>query len=216
MQQRQLKSLVEPGRYRPEPSLVAEAMLQRRAVRELLAAWPSSLSAADRTPRLQQPTAGQPDSVPSPVRTSPISVRWVSAVAQRRGRRGRHLLAMSPATRSPRRHRRQAQRIAAGRRGDLGYPVCDRQSAGLDPQVEQRSPRPYVGRRPPSPSLRSIIAVRRLARACRPRRARVRVGERAGPSRPRRRRAPARGRSSSSSPAAAPPISPVRTKSSPS
>ncbi len=36
MQPRQLKSLVETGHYKPEPSLVADAMLQRRGVRELL------------------------------------------------------------------------------------------------------------------------------------------------------------------------------------
>ncbi len=51
MKQIQLKSLVEAGRYRPEPALVAEAMLQRRAVRELLISWPSPLSAADQTHR---------------------------------------------------------------------------------------------------------------------------------------------------------------------
>lgn len=50
MQPRQLKSLVETGRYRPEPALVAEAMLQRRGVRELLINWPSALSAADQSP----------------------------------------------------------------------------------------------------------------------------------------------------------------------
>jgi len=36
MQPRQLKSLVDSGHYKPEPSLVAAAMLQRRGVRELL------------------------------------------------------------------------------------------------------------------------------------------------------------------------------------
>lgn len=34
----QLKSLVESGHYKPEPALVAAAMLQRRGVRSLLAA----------------------------------------------------------------------------------------------------------------------------------------------------------------------------------
>ena len=32
----QLKSMIEEGRYKPEPALVAEAMLSRRSVRELL------------------------------------------------------------------------------------------------------------------------------------------------------------------------------------
>jgi hypothetical protein len=36
MQPRQLKRLIETGHYRPEPGLIAEAMLQRRSVRELL------------------------------------------------------------------------------------------------------------------------------------------------------------------------------------
>lgn len=33
---RQLKSLVESGEYRPQPELVAQAMLRRRGVRALL------------------------------------------------------------------------------------------------------------------------------------------------------------------------------------
>jgi hypothetical protein len=36
MQPRQLKALIETEHYRLEPSLVAEAMLKRRAVRTLL------------------------------------------------------------------------------------------------------------------------------------------------------------------------------------
>ena len=35
-QSRELKSLVQAGHYRPEPALVAEAMLQHRGVRDLL------------------------------------------------------------------------------------------------------------------------------------------------------------------------------------
>jgi hypothetical protein len=53
MQPRQLKRLIETGHYRPEPGLVAEAMLQRRGVRELLTAGPA-ISATGRT---QQPSA---------------------------------------------------------------------------------------------------------------------------------------------------------------
>jgi hypothetical protein len=48
MQQQQLKSLVESGGYRPEPELVAQAMLRRRSVRALLTGAP--LSSADRIP----------------------------------------------------------------------------------------------------------------------------------------------------------------------
>jgi len=36
MEQRQLKSLVESGNYRPAPELIAGAMLRRRGVRALL------------------------------------------------------------------------------------------------------------------------------------------------------------------------------------
>jgi len=35
-ERRQLKSRVESGEYRPEPELVAQAMLRRRSVRALL------------------------------------------------------------------------------------------------------------------------------------------------------------------------------------
>jgi len=43
----QLKTLIETGGYRPEPQRVAEAMLARRAVRELLVGG-TSLSSAGR------------------------------------------------------------------------------------------------------------------------------------------------------------------------
>ncbi len=43
MQSEQLKSLVESGTYRPKPALIAEAMLRRRGVRELLVITPSSV-----------------------------------------------------------------------------------------------------------------------------------------------------------------------------
>jgi hypothetical protein len=36
MQAQELKSLVETGGYKPQPALVADAMLRRRSVRELL------------------------------------------------------------------------------------------------------------------------------------------------------------------------------------
>jgi hypothetical protein len=36
MERERLKSLVETGNYRPKPALIAEAMLKRRGVRELL------------------------------------------------------------------------------------------------------------------------------------------------------------------------------------
>jgi hypothetical protein len=46
MQSERLKSLVETGNYRPKPALIAEAMLRRRGVRELLADEPQQLSQA--------------------------------------------------------------------------------------------------------------------------------------------------------------------------
>ena len=61
MQKRQLKKLIEAGHYRPEPERVAQAMLQRRGVRELLTGGlslssngGSPLSPAD---RIQSPSA---------------------------------------------------------------------------------------------------------------------------------------------------------------
>jgi len=47
MQRQQLKGLIENGAYRPEPELVARAMLRRRSVRELLVG--SALSSAGRS-----------------------------------------------------------------------------------------------------------------------------------------------------------------------
>jgi len=55
MEQRQLKSLVESGAYRPQPELVAQAMLRRRGVRELLIGSPFSptgrIQSAQEVPR---------------------------------------------------------------------------------------------------------------------------------------------------------------------
>jgi hypothetical protein len=55
MQQQQLKSLIENGQYRPEPALVAQAMLRRRGVRTLLTG--AAVSSADRSP---SPQAARP------------------------------------------------------------------------------------------------------------------------------------------------------------
>jgi hypothetical protein len=49
MQPRQLRALIETGHYAPDPSLVAEAMLQRRGVRALLIDTQSPLDATSRT-----------------------------------------------------------------------------------------------------------------------------------------------------------------------
>jgi hypothetical protein len=51
MQPRQLKRLIQEGHYRPEPNLVAEAMLQHRGVRDLLTnELSSSFNPTGRTP----------------------------------------------------------------------------------------------------------------------------------------------------------------------
>lgn len=55
MEQRQLKSLVENGGYRPQPELVADAMLRRRGVRAFLTG--AQLSPAD---RIQSPSSAAP------------------------------------------------------------------------------------------------------------------------------------------------------------
>lgn len=54
MDQRQLKSLVESGDYRPRPDLVASAMLRRRGVRAFLT--DGLLNPAD---RIQPPPAAR-------------------------------------------------------------------------------------------------------------------------------------------------------------
>ncbi|HEX5712405.1 MAG TPA: hypothetical protein VFX85_03730 [Solirubrobacterales bacterium] len=50
MQTQELKSLVEAGHYKPDPSLIASAMLQRRGVRELLIGGSSAFSPAGHNP----------------------------------------------------------------------------------------------------------------------------------------------------------------------
>lgn len=52
MQQLQLKSLIEDGNYRPEPELVAQAMLRRRSVRALLTG-----AGLNQAGRIQPPSA---------------------------------------------------------------------------------------------------------------------------------------------------------------
>ncbi len=51
MQPQELKSMVESGHYRPDPSRVAVAMLRRRGVRELLIGSVPALSRVGRTPQ---------------------------------------------------------------------------------------------------------------------------------------------------------------------
>ena len=68
MQMHQLKRLIESGDYRPQPAEVAQAMLRRRAVRELLVGTPAGADghgrlngaggmALDPSGRIQSPSA---------------------------------------------------------------------------------------------------------------------------------------------------------------
>jgi hypothetical protein len=52
MQSERLKNLVETGNYRPKPALIAEAMLRRRGVRELLSDDPVPLNSAGHSRRV--------------------------------------------------------------------------------------------------------------------------------------------------------------------
>ncbi len=49
MHPRRLKTLIDAGHYRLEPALVAQAMLRRRSVRELLTGGEEPLNPTDRT-----------------------------------------------------------------------------------------------------------------------------------------------------------------------
>jgi hypothetical protein len=51
MQTQNLKRMVEAGNYKPDPSLIAAAMLERRGVRELLSFSTQSLNPVGRNPR---------------------------------------------------------------------------------------------------------------------------------------------------------------------
>lgn len=50
MQTQDLKRLVEQGSYKPDPSLIAAAMLERRGVRELLS-FSAPIGPVGRSPR---------------------------------------------------------------------------------------------------------------------------------------------------------------------
>jgi hypothetical protein len=54
MQQQELKSLVDAGSYKPDPSQVASAMLQRRGVRELLIGVTPALDGAGQNRSVSQ------------------------------------------------------------------------------------------------------------------------------------------------------------------
>jgi hypothetical protein len=55
MQPRQLKTMIDSGHYRLEPSLIAKAMLRRRSVRELLMGGGMPLNPTDRTRSAPEP-----------------------------------------------------------------------------------------------------------------------------------------------------------------
>ena len=208
MQPRQLKSLVETGHYKPEPSLIADAMLQRRGVRELLTS--ESFMRAGRIP--PAPASRPPGSListPLPATTSPI---WVSAIPSASSHRPRRLVELL---------RRDAGQqlvvLAAAEQPAEGSRPAPRSAprtpaASGSAAASIRRPTPLRSARwpasPPSPSLRSIIAVAPAAgersAGRQPRRglelprpqdsascghaANRPVGRRAGAGRPRRRR----------------------------
>ncbi len=187
MQPQQLKSLVESGHYKPEPALVAEAMLRRRGVRELLIDRADCRSASWSNPSgLQQPAAGQPDLDPRagdrPRRSASgrVARRPPSAAAASLeplgGQRREQLVVLAAGERPA------ASGSRAGRRGDLGDAVG--RAAGRRRRSAARPPLASARRRasPPSPSLRSIIAVAPAARQ-QPARPRAGAGARAGATR---------------------------------
>jgi len=51
MQTQELKRRVETGAYKPDPSLIAAAMLERRGIRELLSFSSSPISSVGRNPQ---------------------------------------------------------------------------------------------------------------------------------------------------------------------
>jgi hypothetical protein len=55
MQADRLKNLVETGNYRPNPALIAEAMLRRRGVRELFGDEPVELNPIGQSRRGREP-----------------------------------------------------------------------------------------------------------------------------------------------------------------
>ena len=170
MQAQQLKSLVETGHYKPEPALVAEAMLQapRRAraadrrTQSLRPSWSNPAGSSSRPP-------GSLISTPSPATTSPIRVSSLSPASPTRRRLGQPLgRAAPPAARSPRRPRRPARagrgrRPRRPRRRPRRAAARRRRSAAATPLAAARWPAS-----PPSPSLRSIIAVAPAAASARP------------------------------------------------
>ena len=178
MQSEQLKSLVETGHYRPEPALVAEAMLRRRGVRELLVDEPTPLNRAGRNP--PAPASRPPGSlISTPAPASNLADR---REARRRFARqrspGRGPAAESPrAARSPRRPQRRG---AAGPRPRPPRPPRPRRRSAALGGDQQATPLAPARCRasPPSPSLRSIIAVAPAAASARPaaRRGRGRAG----------------------------------------
>ena len=178
MQAQELKSLVESGNYKPDPSRIAAAMLQRRGVRELLTGPRSTRRAAGRSP---PPPAVRPPgsliSTPSPAsdladrrqrRLPPLRRSRVEASASRSAGQRRQQLVVLAARGG------QLERVAPGRRGDLGDALGQRQRAGVDPQARRRCAAARWPASPPRPSLRSIIAVAPAAASAAPARSRGR------------------------------------------
>ena len=215
----ELKSLVESGSYKPDPSRIADG--DAEPARRPRAAH---CRADCGQPQLVVTRLGSSSSAPGQPDLDPLAG---DDLADRRQRCPRASASRRCGVEPLRRQRRQQlvvlaarggqlERIAAGRGGDLGD--ARRRAAG--PPASIRRPTPLAAARwpasPPSPSLRSIIA-RRPGRGQRPAggepRGRVELARRAARSAVSAGTAvgAARASSSSSRPAAAPPSSPVRT-----
>ncbi|HEX2097372.1 MAG TPA: hypothetical protein VHF50_08400 [Solirubrobacterales bacterium] len=66
MQKRQLKRLIETGAYRPRAAEVAQAMLRRRAVRELLIGAPTGSNGNGKLDRAGGLSLNPADRIQSP------------------------------------------------------------------------------------------------------------------------------------------------------
>ena len=213
--------MIDAGHYRLEPSLIAQAMLRRRCVREPAGRAAGRHSTQLIEPdRLQTPAVRQPDLHPASRRPPRRSgVRATPAASRSRG------AASSQPLGGP---GRQQLVVLAARDGELQRrPVPPPPATSATPAAIGRAPAsiciaaPLASARrvasPPSPSLRSIIAVAPAA------------GQGASRGEPWQRlelprhkggaslvrRPAAAPPSSSSRPAAAPPSSPVSARASP-
>ncbi len=206
------ENLVESGNYKPDPSRIATAMLQRRGVRELLiGAYAGPAGRSQPSPDSSPP--GSLISTPAPAATlADRCQRRFRGFARPRAEASREALAAAapPAARSPRRPARPARagrarrprrprrrpRRAAARPASIrsATPLRCGEVAGVAAEAvaevdhrRRRRPRPGPGRRAAAASARAGGGAAARRSPARPRR-RAR-GARAAAARRRRRRA---------------------------